>query len=151
VSVEVRRLTADDALEGAAQLFDQYRQFYQQPSDLAACRTWLAMRLRAGQSAVFLATLAGRPAGFMQLYPGFCSIELAPIWTLYDLFTAPAARGQGVASRLLDAAADFGRREGAAYLQLATAHDNFTAQRLYARHGWVHDTVYRTYTRTLHV
>ncbi|QDQ28885.1 GNAT family N-acetyltransferase [Chitinimonas arctica] len=143
------QLHAGDSLDEAARLFDAYRQFYRQPSDLTACRTWLGMRLGAGQSVVYLAEEAGRAVGFMQLYPGFCSVALAPIWTLYDLYVAPEARGKGVAGLLLDEAQRFGQASGATYLQLSTAHDNHAAQRIYEAHGWQYDSVFRNYTLTL--
>ena len=148
--MKVRQIQAGDTLDDAARLFDAYRQFYRQPSNLTACRMWLAMRLQAGQSVVFLMEdHAGRAVGFMQLYPSFCSVALAPIWVLYDLFVSPEARGQGVAAELLETAREFGVSQGAAYLQLTTAHDNQVAQRQYEKQGWQYDTVFRTYTLPL--
>jgi len=147
--MNIRQLQAGDLLDEAARLFDAYRQFYRQPSNLTACRTWLAMRLQMGQSTVFVAEEGGRAVGFMQLYPGFCSVALAPVWTLYDLYVSPEARGRGVAGALLETARHFGLAQGAAYLQLSTAHDNHIAQRQYERHGWQYDTVFRTYTLPL--
>ncbi|QNM98487.1 GNAT family N-acetyltransferase [Chitinimonas koreensis] len=147
--MNLRTLQPGEDLDQAARLFDAYRQFYGQPSDLTAVRTWLNMRLAAGQSVVMLAEEAGRAVGFMQLYPTFCSVALAPIWVLYDLYVAPEARGLGVADALLQAAARHGREHGAAYLQLSTAHDNAVAQAVYRRNGWQHDEVFRTYTLAL--
>ncbi|MBV8659865.1 MAG: GNAT family N-acetyltransferase [Burkholderiales bacterium] len=144
------RLTADDALLGeAGRLFDAYRQFYEQPSDIDAATTFLAQRLARKESVVVLAMQGNEAVGLMQLYPTFCSVALAPIWVLYDLFTAPSARGQGVAQALLDEARQLGKTSGAAYLQLSTAHTNTTAQRVYEAHGWVMDSVFRTYTLAL--
>ncbi|WP_269532012.1 GNAT family N-acetyltransferase [Chitinimonas sp. BJYL2] len=149
--MKLRELHAHDQIDAAAKLFDAYRQFYDQPSDLTACRTWLHMRLSSGQSRVFLAESGGEVLGFMQMYPGFCSVALAPIWTLYDLYVTPAARGQGVAGALLEQARQVGKQSGAAYLQLSTAHDNHAAQSVYEAHGWQWDTVFRTYTLSLDV
>jgi len=150
VSTHLVRLTADDALLGeAGRLFDAYRQFYEQPSDIDAATTFLAQRLARKESVVVLAMQGNEAVGLMQLYPTFCSVALAPIWVLYDLFTAPSARGQGVAQALLDEARQLGKTSGAAYLQLSTAHTNTTAQRVYEAHGWVMDSVFRTYTLAL--
>lgn len=145
----VRQLQAGAGLDEASRLFDAYRQFYGHASDPSAARMYLAMRLQAGQSAVFVAELDGRAVGFMQLYPAFCSLALAPIWILNDLYVSPEARRQGLAAQLLRAARDFGRQHGAAYLMLSTAHDNLRAQALYEAEGWQHDTVFRSYTLLL--
>ncbi|MEH6459370.1 GNAT family N-acetyltransferase [Chitinimonas sp. JJ19] len=147
--MKLRQLKAGDDLAEATRLFDAYRQFYQQPSDQSAARTWLTMRLQSEQSVVYLAELDGKAVGFMQLYPTFCSVALAPIWVLYDLYTAAEARGHGVATAMLEEARRLGRASGAAYLQLSTAHDNTVAQRVYEAHGWQYDQVFRTYTLAL--
>ena len=68
---------------------------------------------------------------------------------LNDLFVKPDARTAGVGSALLQAAADFGRAEGAIRLTLSTAIDNTTAQAVYERMGWVRNTAFFTYNLTL--
>jgi GNAT superfamily N-acetyltransferase len=50
---------------------------------------------------------------------------------LQDLFTAPAARGRGVARALIDAVAVVARKRGCARLYWLTQHDNQTARALY--------------------
>ncbi|MBF4572591.1 GNAT family N-acetyltransferase [Herbiconiux sp. VKM Ac-1786] len=150
VAVEVRRASVAD-LDAVAPLFDAYRVFYGLPSDPAAARAWLDERMRTGTSTVLVAHRpdadgrTGRLLGFSQLYPSFCSLELAPIVVLYDLFVTPDARGEGVATALLEAAREFGEASGAARLELSTAHTNVTAQRLYEALGWQPDEEYRHY------
>ena len=51
-------------LEAAAKLFDQYRVFYQQPSDLAAAKSFLQARLEAKDSVIFLAVENAHAVGF---------------------------------------------------------------------------------------
>ncbi|MGQ5522527.1 GNAT family N-acetyltransferase [Chitinimonas sp. PSY-7] len=147
--MQIYPLQAGDDLDEASRLFDAYRQFYQLASNQGAARTYLSMRLQSGQSAVFLAEAEGKAVGFMQLYPSFCSLALAPIWVLYDLYVHPSARGRGIASALLETAREYGLSTGAAYLQLSTAHKNHTAQALYEKHGWQLDQTFRTYTLSL--
>ncbi|NQX35186.1 GNAT family N-acetyltransferase [Herbiconiux sp. VKM Ac-2851] len=148
--VAVRRASVAD-LDAVAPLFDAYRVFYALPSDPAAARAWLEQRMRTGTSTVLVAHRPdpdgpGGPAlGFSQLYPSFCSLELAPIVVLYDLFVTPDARGAGVASALLEAAREFSEASGAARLELSTAHTNVTAQRLYEARGWRLEAEYRHY------
>ena len=51
-------------LDALALLFDGYRQFYGQASDVPRAREWLRERLRFGESVVLVATRAGKPVGF---------------------------------------------------------------------------------------
>jgi|SRR5690606_22778329 len=126
-------------LDALAVLFDTYRQFYDQPSDVAAARDWLRNRLRFGESRVLLARRAGEAVGFAQLYPMFSSVRMARIWILNDLFVLPAMRRQGVARSLLDAAATFAREDGAAGIELETRRDNAAARATYLAAGWQED------------
>ena len=126
-------------VELAAPLFDAYRQFYKQVSDVEACKHFLRERISRNESIVFLAMLGDEAVGFMQLYPTFSSISLKPLWVLNDLFTSPTARKHGVGSALLERARQLALETGAKGLTLSTAVDNFTAQRVYERMGWKRD------------
>ncbi|MES2889436.1 MAG: GNAT family N-acetyltransferase [Pseudomonadota bacterium] len=143
--LSVRRAVPSD-VPGLAVLFDQYRQFYGRPTDLSAARDFLLQRLQSNESVVFLACGdEPAPVGFTQLYPSFSSVSLARVWVLNDLFVASSGRKQGVGARLLAAAADFARAEGAVRLTLSTALDNRDAQRLYEAAGWQRDSQFRVY------
>lgn len=147
---QVRQATlADVAL--LAPLFDAYRQFYGQASDVALAQAFLSQRLTQQQSTVFLAQDGsdGQALGFAQLYPSFSSVSAAHIFILNDLFVVPTARRLGVGTALLQAAAQFGREAGALRLVLSTAEDNTHAQALYAAHGWVRDTQFLSYSLSL--
>jgi ribosomal protein S18 acetylase RimI-like enzyme len=139
MAVTIQRAGVDN-LSAVAPLFDLYRQFYGQESDLGGATEFLAERLGKGQSVVFLATEASAspPAGlgFVQLYPSFSSVRMAPVWILNDLFVAQGARRAGVARLLMDAALDLARSTGAARLVLATAKDNVSAKALYLSLGY---------------
>src|SRR5258706_5078788 len=91
-----------DDLDMVAELFDAYRMFYRQPTDLAAARAFLQERFRRRDAIIFIAYRDGVPAGFTQLYPSLSSVSMAPIWILNDLFVNAAARGHGVGRRLMD-------------------------------------------------
>ena len=126
-------------LDALALLFDAYRGFYGQASDIAGARDWLRSRLRVGESVVLVAKRAGAAVGFVQLYPMFSSVRMARTWILNDLFVDAAARRGGVARALLDAAAAFAREDGAAGLSLETGRDNAAARALYRAAGWHED------------
>jgi len=137
-------------LDAVAKLFDGYRGFYGQPSNLAQSRTFIAERMAGNESAIFLVEDESSQAlGFVQLYPTFSSIDAHRTWLLSDLFTTPAARGRGVGRLLMNTARDFALQTGAKGLVLETATNNFTAQGLYESLGWVRNTDYYTYNLDL--
>ena len=134
-------------VDAVAPLFDAYRQFYQQPSDPALARGFIAERLARAESVIFLAERDGQAVGFVQLYPLFSSTAARPrrLWLLNDLFVSPSARGSGVARALMDRARRLGEETGAAGLELATARSNAPAQRLYESLGWQQDELFLRY------
>jgi GNAT superfamily N-acetyltransferase len=136
-------------LDALVPLFDAYRQFYEQPSDLNVARRFLTDRLEGGESIIFMAIRDGQAIGFTQLYPSFSSTRACPIYILNDLFVTPNGRGSGAGGALLDTAKAFGRQAGAARLTLSTAHSNAAAQALYEGNGWIHDADFRTYNFAL--
>jgi GNAT superfamily N-acetyltransferase len=126
-------------------LFDSYRQFYGQRSELDCVRAFLQERLAQGDSVLLIAEADGQALGFTHLYPSFSSVSMAPIFILNDLFVVAEARRSGVARRLLEAAVRHAREAGAIRLTLSTAHTNTAAQALYASAGWQRDEVFRVY------
>jgi GNAT superfamily N-acetyltransferase len=103
--IQIRR-AIDRDLEIIIPLFDEYRQFYGQPSDQEGARRFLADRLALNESVIFLAFLEGITISFTQLYPSFSSGAMARTFVLNDLYVAPAGRRKGAGSALLDAAAE---------------------------------------------
>ncbi|WP_409319556.1 GNAT family N-acetyltransferase [Pseudomonas sp. KCJK9016] len=149
MSLQAIRASAQH-LDAVARLFDGYRGFYGQPSNLAQSRAFIAERMAGNESTIFLVKdESGEALGFVQLYPTFSSIDAHRTWLLSDLFTTPAARGRGVGRLLMNTARDFAVETGAKGLVLETATDNFTAQGLYESLGWVRDTGYYTYNLDL--
>lgn len=136
--VSVRIATGND-LEALARLFDGYRQFYGQPSDLAGGREFLSERLANLDTMVLIALAGDVPVGFAHLFPSWTSVGMRRIWILNDVFVAPEARERGVGRTLMVAAAEFGRQTGAARMILQTASDNMIAQSLYEDCGWEQD------------
>lgn len=144
----IQRATAAD-LDQIALLFDLYRQFYGRAADRAGAAQFLSARLQAAESVILMAYAEGEAQGFVQLYPSFSSVSMARTYVLNDLFVLPTARRQGVAKRLLQAAADFARGEGAVRLGLSTAQTNVAAQNLYRVLGWQRDEVFWHYQLSL--
>ena len=138
MTVSVRTAGEGD-VDRAAPLFDAYRQFYGQPSDVPRARDWLVQRLSRGEATLLLAERDGHAVGFTLLYPMWSSVSTGPLLVLNDLYVDAAARRHGVGRALLDAAAAHGRAQGVLRLVLETARDNTAAQALYVRAGWTQD------------
>lgn len=144
-ALQTPRATADDLAE-LVPLFAGYLRFYGKPAEEARIAAFLGERLARAESVVFLARVDGRAVGFVQLYPAFASLSLAPSWILNDLFVLPDARGHGAGRALMAAARQLAVDTGAAELFLQTARDNATAQRLYQGLGWARDDEFLVYT-----
>lgn len=136
-------------LAALAPLFDAYRVFYQQASDVEQARSFLEQRMRCGESVIFMARDAHNALGFTQLYPAFSSVSARRIWILNDLFVTAQARQTGVARALMAAARAFAAETGALRLVLETAEDNRAAQALYESLGYIRESGTRHYSLTL--
>ncbi|WP_064094250.1 GNAT family N-acetyltransferase [Rossellomorea aquimaris] len=146
--MKVRRAVLSD-VEELAQLFNDYRTFYHQPSDIEGARLFLKERLSRDESVVFVVVDEKEMVGFTQLYPSFSSVSLQPMWILNDLFVAPQARKQGVGQMLLDGAKEHAIQSGAKSLILETDWDNVFAQKLYEKNDYERDTKVFHYTLPL--
>ncbi|KAA9150990.1 GNAT family N-acetyltransferase [Microbacterium lushaniae] len=131
MTIDIRTVTAGDRA-GWCDLYEGYRMFYEIPSDPTAVRTawdWVS----AGEHGFIglVAVDAGRIVGLANLRrfarPPTAGMGLY----LDDLFTAPDARGSGVATALLERAGDIAAQEGANVVRWITAEDNATARRVY--------------------
>ena len=137
-------------LDELATLFNAYRVFYEQESDVEGAKAYLHQRLTLHDAVIFIAIDDNQKMlGFTQLYPTLCSVAMRPIWILYDLFVHHDARKQGVGRLLLERAKQHGIEHGAARLELSTAIDNTTAQSLYETMGWKRNERFYNYTLQL--
>lgn len=147
MTTAIRPLQAAD-LPAVAPLFDQYRQFYQQAPNLEAAQRFMTERFERHESVVLVAQApTGALVGFCQMHPSFCSVEAAPIYTLYDLFVSPLAREVGTGRQLMLAAEARAAADGRVRMDLTTARTNLKAQSLYASLGWVRDDVFLSFSR----
>ena len=113
MEVTIRRATTDD-IEEIAKLFDAYRVFFEQGSDLSLAQEFLGDRLNNSESVIFCAyTSDERCVGFAQLYPSFSSVSAKRIWILNDLFVLESVRGMGIGTKLLSEIEAFGEESQA--------------------------------------
>ncbi len=139
-----------DHLEQIAPLFDAYRVFYGQASDITSAREFLRQRLLLRETVLFLALENDVPLGFTQLFPSFTSVGMQRLWILNDLYVIPASRGQRVGERLIERALAHAKESGAKGVVLETAHTNLSGQKLYERMGFMReDLEYRTYFKAV--
>ncbi|WP_413299470.1 GNAT family N-acetyltransferase [Bacillus sp. 1P10SD] len=132
-------------LEVVAELFDLYRVFYEQTSDINAAKEFLNKRIVNEESVIFLALEGNVALGFVQLYPSFSSVSMKRSWVLNDLYVKKEARGQGVGENLIKTALHFAKESGAKGVFLETGKENVNAQRLYEKIGFVQETNYFYY------
>ncbi|MGS0524034.1 N-acetyltransferase family protein [Zobellia nedashkovskayae] len=122
-----------------APMFDQYRVFYKQISDISAATSFLEERLSKSESIVFIAFIDNEPAGFVQLYPTFSSVSMKASYVLNDLYVSEQHRKKGTGAALLTTAQKFCSKKEYKGLALETAIDN-PGQKLYEKLGWEKDS-----------
>ena len=115
----------------------------------SAAKNWIAENLERGRSTLFAADNGSQLLGFTQLYPALCSVDLVDYFVLYDLYVIEAARRQGIARALMNAASDWAKAQGADRLDLETARDNAPGQALYRDLGYELDEVFLKFSLDL--
>jgi ribosomal protein S18 acetylase RimI-like enzyme len=146
--MEVTLACVED-LEAVSNLFDRYRVFYDQATDLDAARSFLQQRFEQGDSTIFIARADSKIVGFTQLYPSFSSVSMKRVWILNDLFVEEASRNQHIAKSLIGAAEKFGRETAAVRIVLSTHFSNTVAQSLYRSLGYIKDEDFYHYALRL--
>ncbi len=151
-SVTKMKIIRIDKTEGnlVFELFDQYRIFYKQPSDMDLAKRFIQTRLDNNESVIFVAlsTIKSEPVGFTQLYPKYSSVRTVRNWILNDLYVHQEYRKQGIGEKLIKKAMDFAKETDAKFVELSTAVDNYTAQSVYEQIGFEKqspDTEFYTY------
>lgn len=136
----IKRISAEES-RLVTELFNKYRVFYQQPSDIDLAKKFINDRLQNQESVIFVAfaTLDNKvvTSGFTQLYPTYSSVRAVRNWILNDLYVDEPFRKLGIAKALIRTAMNFAKENGASYLQLETAATNHPAQQLYEQIGFV--------------
>lgn len=140
----IRKASLED-LEQASELFNLYRIFYRQSSDLVAGKAFLKERLLNGESDIFLAWVDGKAVGFVQLYKLFHYIKLEKQWLLSDLFVCPEYRGKGISIGLIDRSKKWCEETNACGLMLETEKTNDIGNQLYPKCGFEYDALHNYY------
>ncbi|MGO4889485.1 GNAT family N-acetyltransferase [Anaerobacillus sp. MEB173] len=146
--MEIYQATIVD-LEGVSNLFNLYRMFYEQTSDIEGAKNYIKERLERKDSVIFVVKDKQKYVGFTQLYPTFSSISMKRAWILNDLYVDEEARKQGIGEMLLHKAEEHAIKTGAKSISLSTAPDNDSAQKLYEKNGYKQDTEFLHYELSL--
>ena len=125
-----------EQLDDIAFLFNRYRVFYRQPSNLDAAKSFIQCRLQQQDAVIFLATKDTRPMGYTQLFPSWSSVSMQRVWILNDLFVLPEHRNQGIAKALMGKVEQHAIATNAVRIILATEVTNKIGQKLYESMGY---------------
>lgn len=142
--MHIHQATIND-LDSLTELFDFYRLFYKQASDLKGAKKFLEERLIKNESVIFIAYDDGEPVGFTQLFPSFSSVSMQKSWVLNDLYVNETARRKGVATALINKAIGMAEETKAKGILLETGKENVKAQKLYETIGFTKDSSYYYY------
>ena len=134
-------------LEDIVPLFNSYRIFYKQDSDIISAKQFLKERILNNESIIYIAYLEKEAVGFTQLYPLFSSVSMKSMYLLNDLYVKSNYRGKGIGEALINKAKALCEVQQNKGLALQTAVDN-PAQKLYERLGFIKDhDLYYYWTR----
>ncbi len=141
----IRKATLED-LDVLSVLFDGYRVFYKQATNLDAAKNFLKVRIEKNESVIFVSvTDTQQLTGFVQLYPIFSSTRMKRLWLLNDLFVDPNFRGQGISKILIENSQRLCLETDACGLLLETAKSNDIGNKLYPSTGFELDNDHNYY------
>jgi GNAT superfamily N-acetyltransferase len=134
-----------DHLDEFAELFNSYRVFYRQESNVEIGKAFLKDRISNNETTTFLIKADGKFVGFAQLYPLYHYKALQRQWLLSDLFVAPDFRGRGLSRDLIDRCKQFCDETDACGLLLETEKTNEIGNILYPKCGFELDQDHNYY------
>jgi len=132
---KTRKATIDD-LSQLAQLFDEYRMFYNKSSDISGAEQFISERLENADSEIFVVEDDGKLGGFVQLYPLFSSTRMKRYWLLNDLFVNSEYREKGFSKALIEEAKELCRASNSCGMYLETSKENRIGNQLYPSAGF---------------
>lgn len=89
-------------LDDLVPLFDNYRVFYKQVSDIKNAKLFLQERFKQQDSDIYIAYIDNLAVGFTQLYALFSSVAMQPIYLLNDLYIDSDHRNKGIGAALIE-------------------------------------------------
>ncbi len=134
-------------IKDLSKLFDKYRIFYENKTDVETAEKFLNERLQNGDSEIFVAeNEESKIVGFIQLYQIFSSTRMQKLWLLNDLFVDENYRGKGVSVLLINESKKLCKQTEACGLILETAKTNEIGNHLYHKTGFTLDIEHNYYS-----
>ena len=140
----IKRATKENS-DIIGEVFNLYRIFYNQESNLEIAQKYIKQRLENDESIIFFHEEEGTCAGFTQLYPTFDSVNIRKKIVLYDLFVREEYRRKGIAKLLMDAAKNYATENKFGSIELSTNKSNTPGQTLYESLGYIRDNEFYSY------
>lgn len=141
------RLATENDLSIVANIFDLYRQFYKQPSDINRATKFISERLNAKDSIILISeNNTNEPTGFAQMFYTFSSVHTCNLLILNDLYVKNEFRKQGIATALLQACKEVAENHRSKSILLETESTNNSAKKLYEKFGYKLDNNITHYT-----
>ena len=144
MSIVITRATKEHYKDVGA-LFDLYRQFYKYRTNLKASTKFIKDRINQNESFIFICFYKKEPAGFVQLYETFDSLNINKKLILYDLYVDKKYRKNGIGRKLMDKAKKLAKFKKIQNIELSTAKNNKKAQSLYESLDYKRDKEYYNY------
>ena len=144
MSIVITRATKEHYKDVGA-LFDLYRQFYKYKTNLKASTKFIKDRINQNESFIFICFYKKEPAGFVQLYETFDSLNINKKLILYDLYVDKKYRKNGIGRKLMDQAKKLAKFKKIQNIELSTAKNNKKAQSLYESLDYKRDKEYYNY------
>ncbi|NTW82383.1 MAG: GNAT family N-acetyltransferase [Chlorobiaceae bacterium] len=134
----IRNATSDDIDRCAELLGILFSQEHEFAADRANQSKGLGMVIgNPEMGRVFVCEVDGSIQGMVMLLFTVSTYLGEKVALLEDMIVAPAYRGKGYGSRLIDHAIDFARSSGIRRITLLTDHDNETGQQFYLSRGFL--------------
>jgi len=133
--MRIREAETSD-IDQLSKLFDSYRMFYGNESNIDISKKFLENRLSNKDSKVFICEVNNILTGFVQLYPLFSSTRVSKYWLLNDLFVDSEYRGNGYSKLLIDKAKELVKESNACGMMLETEKSNKIGNNLYPETGF---------------
>ena len=149
MSINIKKVSLNEVKE-VAKVFNAYRVFYGQASDLPLAEEFLKQRVQNNESVIFCIFDEDNNAlAFTQLYPSFSSVSAKKSWILNDLFVDENHRKRGYAKALMQKAKEMVQEDDSKGIFLQTAKSNVNAQALYESLEYERDEEYYSYYLSL--
>lgn len=135
----ITKLATLEQVKDLVPLFDNYRTFHRQNSDIEGAKLFLTERINANDATIYIAYTRqdNLPVGYMYLYKIYSNHSMKAVVVLNDLYIHEIARGKGIGQLLIQQAVDYAKGLSAKSLRLSAVSDNKPAKRLYEYLGFI--------------